>query len=316
MNSTNTYKEIIANIPDSHYFDDEEYYRDVLKTDYEIITVGKFALNISFQEVFLGFKVGYVRGGMRFNNDNSSIEEFKNAVDEFQKILARKKYIYLIMEHLRTKSEFTEFFKNIAPFQTKKGTAIIYPKAEWLSKFKSKDRYNLTYAGKKGVEVKIFAGKEFNPAEDEKFYEFIEMIRKKSAGKYFFPDYDAICRLLKVMDCYIVLAENKDKYIALNISVFNPAQTRLERVFAGSDKNYASLRAPEYLELKFIEYLAQNNVNYYDLWMINEGDGFTDFKKKLADEIIEYAPRSIWYINKLIGLPYLFLSQIKAKLLN
>jgi hypothetical protein len=50
--------------------------------------------------------------------------------------------------------------------------------------------------------------------------------------------------------------------------------------------------------------------------MLNEGDGFTSFKIRLADEVINFASRSIFYANRFLGIPYFYLSKLKAKLLN
>ncbi len=317
MNLNEEYLKIISELNDDHYFDNEVYFANVLREPYDIFIYKQFALLVPYQVLPGGYKFGYSRGGIRYNPDTVGSHAIQDAFKAIFGQLKAAKYIYLIIDHIKPTSAYTALLGNRGIWNNKKkGTAVIYPKENWVNKFKSKERYNLTYAGKKGVEVEIYHANEFSRIDFECFKAIHEKSLTKSMGHYFMPSLETLKAVAENMDCYFVFAKYKEKYIAFNVSIFNPSKTRLERVFAGSDKNYASIRAPEYLEIKFIDYLVKQNVNYYDLWMLNEGDGYTSFKQKLADEIIEFAPRSIWYMNKYLGYPYLLLSKLKEKLLN
>jgi FemAB family len=291
------FEQLIASIDYDHYFDSEAWVRDVYKTPYDLIQKDGFAILIEYYHKF-GKKIGFSRGGIRFDRKAKNLEAYKQFADYLQHELKHLGYLYVGIDHTEEENEYTAYFQktDIRPFV--EGSAFVYPKENWIQKFNSKKRYDLTFAGKKGVTVKFLTSDAQMPDLDT-FYTLVQETLKRHKNIYTLPDRATFGRIFTHMPFILAVAVFEGKWIAYNLSLYNPNKTAVERVFAGANETGLRMRSPSFIEISMVEHLTSLGIKTYDLWGIKEGDGFTEFKKSLADEIKHYSRFSIIKVGHL-----------------
>ncbi len=325
--------DIITSIDYDCYFDSEAWFKNVLKTKYDIITNNGFGILIEYRSI-LGRNVGHSRGGIRFDKSTKTIDEYRDFVEYLKRELRNKRFSFIGIDHCETPSEFTESFEKSDVREHIRGTALIYPTPNWIGKFNSKKRYDLVYAGKKGVKVAFYTNDDaFGsiPDEDtssftitktdelpddifEKFHDLVQETIKRHGNRYPVPDKETFRRMFTNTKFVLSLAVSETGPLAYTLCFFNPNRTALERVFAGAREEGLRFRAPSFIEITMVNLLSRINLPIYDLWGIKEGDGFTEFKKSLADEVKQFAQYSIIKADPAIANLSIFLIKLSRRL--
>ena len=301
-------KIVLSNVPNYH-FDSEIWNKDVEKNQYEIITKDGFAILINFKKRSI-FKTGYSRGGIRFDHNSKTLEEYREFLEYLKVELKNKKYTFVGIDPVEEVNQFNSLLDKQNFRAHPEGTALIYPKKEWITKFNSKKRYDLTYASKKGVEVKLFTNNNWlgdinhDELELEKFFTLVKESLQRNKNAYSLPSNDEMKKIFENMNFILPIAIAEDKYISFNLSLFNPSGNLVERLYAGTNDEGTRLRAPSLIEVRMVDYLTDLGIQTYDLWIIKKGMGATEFKKSIADEIKEYAPYSIVNIQPFLSFVY------------
>lgn len=323
MTNINTdFDKIVHSVEDAHYFDSEKWYRDITKTPYEIITKDGFGICIEYKKLFK-YKIGHSRGGVRFDKSKKSLEEYNDFVNYLNQELQKRKYLLLGIEHLQPENEYHRVFsKEDKTFRSSyDGTAIINLKESWISKFNSKKRYNLLYAHKKGVEVKIYDKSNKELIDKAKFFRLREetLSRHKEMNKNYTPPSDNLFnRIFKKWDFILAVADIKGKWLSYSLIFFNKRKTSAERVYAGANDYGLKLRTPSLVEMCLVDELCKRGFKTYDLWGINEGDDhkYSEFKKSLCDEVVKYGPYRVLKVRPLLANIYINVVKLRKKISN
>lgn len=310
------FQNIVSHIENSHYFDDERWFKDVLKTNYDVIVQEGFGIIIEWYKKF-GKKVGYSRGGIRFNPSKKTLGQFNEFVDFLTQELKKLNYQFITIDHLEEENQFNRIFPKTDFRPYIEGTALIYPQENWIGKFNSKKRYDLLYAKKKEVQIKFFTNyKTFYDISDntldfnfEKFNMLVQETLSRYGNSFDLLSTETFKRAFEYSTYILAVAVQGSEWLCYNLSFINPAHNRVERVFAGGNVNGLQLRAPSYLEVTFVDYLYKAGVPVYDLWGTRSGDGYTNFKISLSDETVRFTPLSLITIDP--SLAYLTIDLIK-----
>ncbi len=226
----------------------------------------------------------------------SSDVYFNTFHKEIKKIAARANSVFWRFEP-RTE-DFSHFkkVKNVQPSQT----LILNLKEsespdELLNSFKSKTRYNIRLATKKGVTVRVSE----DMADLDKFYAMIKKTASRQGIRLHPKDYYQL--MLAQENTRLYLAEYEGKIIAANMIIaFANTMTYLH---GGSDHEYRKVMAPHLLQWQAIQDAQAAGLKYYDFYGIDEikWPGITRFKMGFGGEIIkrpgtfEIPLNKIWY---------------------
>jgi hypothetical protein len=295
-----TFDNLAQQINYAHYFDTEVWYRDVLKTPYDIVISNDFGIIFEYRMI-LGHKVGHSRGGILFDRSKKTLEEYHNFVSYLKSELSKLNYAFVGIDFVEGENEFNKIFERSKVRDHINGTAYIYPKEDWIKKFNSKKRSDLLSAQRKGVNIHLFSNidKELSDEIDlERFYALVLQTLQRHENAYTLPTKETFGRMFKDVKFILAVAQIDNEWISYNLSIFNPMMNRLERVFAGSNEKGLKFRAPSLIEVNMVEYLAQRNVEVYDLWGVKDPeDGVSIFKKSIADEWKLFRPYGILKIQ-------------------
>ncbi len=154
-----------------------------------------------------------------------------------------------------------------------------------LQKMKSKTRYNIRLAQKKGVQ--IFTSKEKKYVD--RFYDLIMMTADRKEVSFHQKDhYEKILNILSDEEVTFYIAKYHDEIIAINIiSFFNGTATYLH---GATSDHHRSVMAPFLLQWQVICDAKKRNYEWYDLGgVFPESDdlgkqGITRFKAGFAPE--------------------------------
>lgn len=286
------FKKITQNLDNTHYFDNPEWYSEIFKVNHDIITKDGFGIIIEYRYFAGKFKIGHSRGGIRFDNKIKNLEEYKSFLEYLKKELKKHKYIFIGIDFMDKESQYTKLFKptNIREFMPQ--TAVIYPKTDWTNKFNSKKRYDMLYASKKGVEVEFYESN-VSISLVEKLYQMLEYTFARHQSVYKIVDKKAFFTIFQKSEFLLGIAfadQQREVPIAYNLLLPNLRKNRYDRLFASVNQEGMKLRAAPYLEVKTIGRLNEKKVEIYDLWGLWQNEGFSEFKKSIADEIIQLVP--------------------------
>lgn len=307
----NKFSQIINTIDYDHYFDSEKWFCDVLKSSYDIIEKDGFAILLEYRRLF-GYKVGHSRGGIRFDRNKKTFEEYLEFIKFLKSEAKAKGYMLVGMEPVEPANKFNTVFKTTKFREAMPATAFIYPKENWLNRFNSKKRYDLTYAAKKGVKVEIITNPEKLSEElVTEMYNLMLFTLTRHVSKYTIPDRETFGRIFKYMDFMVPIAWLDGKLVSFTICLHNANKTRVERLYAASNETGLKLRAPSLIEVEMVDYLYHKGIKIYDLWGIRLfDDGVTVFKKNIADDVVCYAPYSVITILKPLANVTIILVQL------
>ncbi len=133
-----------------------------------------------------------------------------------------------------------------------------------LAQMKSKTRYNLKLAERKGVEIfsKKFTDDKFN-FYLQKFYKLVEATAKRKKVRFYnFSHYQKMFASLPTKNILLYLARYKGEIIAVNIiSFYNGTATYLHGATANK---YRNVMAPFLLQWQTIKDAKKRNCEWYD----------------------------------------------------
>lgn len=319
MNSE--YDNIIKMIDYDHYFDREIWFKDVLKAEYDLIVKDGFAIIIEFRVRF-GYKIGHSRGGIRFDRKKKNFEDYLKFVDYLKKELQQRKYVILGIDFMESENAYSKIFEKDDVFRESiPGTVVIYPKENWIEKFNSKKRYDLTYAKKKNLaEITFFTnvGEETTIPKEiiTQLYGLISFAYKRHQSSFPIPTEDVFLRIFKHVPYILAVAIHENNCIAFNLSLYNHTMTRVERVYAGANEDALRLRIPSAIEIDMVDYLHKRGVTYYDLWGIRreEHDGVGQFKRSIGDETIFFPEYGIMRVHSFLASLLILSMKISRKI--
>lgn len=266
-----------------HYFDNEYFYKNILKCDYDIFTSGNFTILVEQRNLY-SLKIGHSRGGIRFTG-SPKLNEFENFVAELETFLSKNKYVFIGLEYLEETNELIESLEPSRYRYVMEGSAFIYPNENWISKFNSEKRNKLLYASKHGVTFEIINGTNIDNEKLEKIYSLLQDTAK-SHDNFKIPTEIEFNSLVKNLECLIAYGIYKNEIICFDLLM--TMADKCERLYSATNTKGRELRAIANLEMEVVKYLHEHNYKIYDLWGVKKDKGFTDFKLSIADELVDY----------------------------
>jgi lipid II:glycine glycyltransferase (peptidoglycan interpeptide bridge formation enzyme) len=158
---------------------------------------------------------------------------------------------------------------------------------ELLADMKSKTRYNIRLAEKKGVTTRIASIDEYDV-----FWELIQnTYARKSISTHSRHHYETIIR--NNPNAYLVFAEHEGKVLVANLMIRHG--NTVTYLHGGSDKRYQNLMGPQYAQWDEIMRSKADGYQFYDFWGIAPDDtpshpwaGVTRFKKGFGGEVVTF----------------------------
>lgn len=311
-----TFDEITKHLKDTHYYDKESWYKEILCTKYDSFTDENFGVLFEIKKIG-PLKIGHSRGGVRFDKIRNSYQDYLKFIHKLTNYLNDNGYIFLGIDFMQEESEFTNVFKPSMYKEFIYGTAIVYPSFDWIKKFNSKKKYDLLYAEKKNCRVKFYEDGELEESLFMKLYQMMNFTIDRHKSKYTNIDFDVFKRILtKEKKILGVIFDDQNNPICFNLLLYNPLMNRAERLFSSVSEAGLKNRAAGFLEVKTIELLAKKNIQIYDLWGISgKMDGVEVFKRSIADEIIQFVPfYGVLRVNIVLSLILEILTRVKMNI--
>ncbi len=162
---------------------------------------------------------------------------------------------------------------------------ISKPETEILAQMKSKTRYNIRLAEKKGVVVKILDNEDI-------LYDLLSKTANRDKG-YAPHEKQYYTKMIKDLGrddvAHIFVAEYKGEFLAaILVSFYGEVATYLH---GGFNDSYRNLMAPYLCQWAAIKYAKSKGCKYYDFWGVAVGDdprdpwaGITRFKEGFGGE--------------------------------
>jgi hypothetical protein len=266
-----------------YYFDNKNFYEKIIKCNYDIFILDKFAILIEERNLY-GLKIGHSRGGIRYIG-NPSINEFKEYLEKLKIFLNQKGYIFIGLEYLEEPNEFISQINESDYRYVMQGSAFIYPKENWLLKFNSEKRNKLLYAKKHGVIFEIIKKSDLNNDDLTSIYKLLSETAI-SHNNFKIPSFEEFRDLITNLPCIIAIGKLENEIICFDLIMI--IDDKAERLYSATNEKGRNIRAVASMEVEVINYLSKNNFRLYDLWGIKKDKGFTDFKISIADEVINY----------------------------
>jgi lipid II:glycine glycyltransferase (peptidoglycan interpeptide bridge formation enzyme) len=267
------------------------------KTGIEILRIGEFDKNI-LKKVFLmtihtlpyiNFKIGYIP---------RSVFPDKHLIEFLKKIAIEKNIIFIKLEPYVKKNEL----KNPSVLSLlKKSSHPLFPswtiindisksEEELNKKLRSKTRYNIKIAQKKGVVVKEESNNKGYEIFENLYFETIK--RQKYFGhtkKY----HQIVWNEMKNKISNILISYHKDEPLGA-YELFTFKETTYY-VYGGSSEKYRNFMASNLLMWQSILFAKNKESKYFDMWgslapdynQTHPWSGFTRFKEGYGGEYVE-----------------------------
>jgi peptidoglycan pentaglycine glycine transferase (the first glycine) len=249
----------------------------------------------------------YCPRGPLLNYDADNINDQLKLITEALAPLAKKENsIFLRVDPPLPKTypqKFSYFHSTHHGFQPENTLILDLSKSkeEILQQMKSKGRYNIRLAEKKGVKIRPSGPKNSIQFQEDikSFYDILEQTTQRDKfhghGQDFYLDMVQTLAINKNATLY--LAEYKGKVIAGIISTFY--KDTAIYYYGASSNHHRNLMAPYLLQWQAIKDARVQNLTHYDFLGIapensknHPWKGVTDFKKKFGGKTISYlAPR-------------------------
>lgn len=169
-----------------------------------------------------------------------------------------------------------------------------------LANMKSKTRYNIRLAARKGVTVKAI--------EDEDIlFNLLSKTAKRQKGYSTHPK-KYYTKLIKdlgksgVAKIFVAYDKELNPIAAILVTFFGEVATYLHGGFSDGSKN---LMAPFLCHMEAIKYAKKNGCKYYDMWGVAESDdpsdpwfGITRFKQGFGGERVIFSGSYDYVVNK------------------
>jgi len=262
----------------------------------------------------------HINRGPVFEEDKLTREVISLFFEKINEIARKYKSIYIrfdfpfVEENELTKAIYEQTKKAHYSFQPRRTLMIDLGQneEEILSQMKSKGRYNIRLAKKKGVEVL----KSTNIDDVKIFYDILKdtCSRDKFSIQPLSFYQDMVTNLGKSR-CKIYLAKYDNKIIAANIVT---SFSNISTYYYGSSSNdYRNLMAPYLLQWEAMIDAKKEGFKYYDFLGISETDdkkdswaGITDFKRKFGGKEVLYLKSRELVINPFLYWLILILKKV------
>ena len=186
-----------------------------------------------------------------------------------------------------------------------KGRRFFTPKTFWLDLTKSEEqlltamhpkaRYNIRLAEKHGVVVE----EDNSDTVFEKFWELTDQTAKRQGfyahdKKYF----SLMWETLKEKVAHLFVAKYRGEVLAAWI-VFK-YDDKIYYPYGASSDQHRELQAPSLMLWRTAQWGKSQGCKIYDLWGVEEGKGFTDFKAKFGPKTVEFIGTFDLIINQVL----------------
>ena len=183
------------------------------------------------------------------------------------------------------------------------GRRSFTPKTFWLDLTKSEEqllaamrpkaRYNIKLAEKKGVEITE------DPAA---FAEFLRLMKETEIRQGFYAHnkryFELMWETLKEKIAHLFVAKYQGEVLATWI-IFKYGD-KIYYPYGASSDEHRELQAPSLMMWKTALWGKSQGCKIYDLWGVEEGKGFTDFKVKFGPKIVEFVGTYDLIVNSLL----------------
>lgn len=174
-----------------------------------------------------------------------------------------------------------------------RGRRFFTPKTFWLDLTKSEEellaamhpkaRYNIRLAEKHGVVV----GEDNSDKAFEKFWELTDQTAKRQGfyahdKKYF----ELMWNTLKNKIAHLFLAKYQGEVLAAWI-IFK-YDDKIYYPYGSSSETHREVMAPSLMLWETAKWGKSQGCKIYDLWGVEEGKGFTDFKERFGPQTVEF----------------------------
>ena len=200
-----------------------------------------------------------------------------------------------------------------------KGRRFFTPKTFWLDLTKSEEqllaamhpkaRYNIRLAEKKGVEV----------TEDPVvFGEFLKLMKETEVRQGFYAHdkkyFENMWDTLKGKIAHLFVAKYNGETLAAWI-IFK-YDNKIYYPYGASSDKHRELQAPSLMMWKTALWGKTQGCKIYDLWGVEEGKGFTDFKAKFDPKTVEFVGTYDLIINPLLYWVFRLMEWIRWQILG
>lgn len=236
---------------------------------------GKIGAQILFQSVPFGFQVAYIpRGPLTLDDDLDQHPDWPGFLEELDRICRERRVVFLKIEPdswvdqtQNPDSTPKGFRKSQNPIQPPRTITVSLAGSEdeILARMKSKTRYNIRLAAKKGVEVRM-------GYDVDQLYTLMDNTSDRSAFGIHTRSYyqDAFRIFSEEGKCRIFLAEFEGKALA-SIMVF--LHGRRSWYFYGGSSNQHRDKMPTYLiQWEAMRWVKSEGCEEYDLWGVPDED--------------------------------------------
>jgi lipid II:glycine glycyltransferase (peptidoglycan interpeptide bridge formation enzyme) len=216
-------------------------------------------------------------------------------ISKLKEIAKKENSAFVLMEPKQNFDEIPFFSLSSKHIQTE--TTLILDisktKTEIMARMKSKTRYNVRLAKRKGIKIEVSKN-----LEDINI--FLKLAKTTSERDSFRLHPDEYYRsMLDILSrdgtAELLLAKYKNRYIAAILVVYYGKMATY--LHGASDNNYRNIMAPHLLQWKAIKQARQRGCTFYDFWGVTKDPdpnhhwaGFTRFKLGFAPNtpITEY----------------------------
>ena len=162
-----------------------------------------------------------------------------------------------------------------------------------LKKMHSKKRYNIRYAQRSGVEIKVGTKKE----SFENFYKLHKQTAERQgflihSKKYYKLVDEAFKGEVFYLEAYV------NSHLTTSWMILIVDKT-MYYIYGGSTGQFNNKYPNDLVGFKAIELGKEKGATLFDMWGAEEGKGFTQFKLRYGGEMLEYIPSYDFVVNKL-----------------
>jgi len=288
---------------------------EILETKYGILTLHKLP--------FLNKKIGmFIRGP----------KPTKQMLSDLKKLAKKNNLIFIKLEPAEPVIPASEpgSHDNKIPHQVRddvisllknsgsvKGKTLFTPTSYWidlakseedlLKSFKSKTRYNIRLAEKKGVEVS-------EDNSDKAFNAYLKLMRETVHRQRFYAHSEKYHRLMwqflkKAGIAHLLVAKYKNKIHTAWI-VFKWGD-KLYYPYGASTHKDKNIQANSLMMWEAIKFGKKQNKKTFDLWGREPGKGFAKFKEGFNPEVVEFLGTWDLIINNKYYYIYLILEKLR-----
>lgn len=243
------------------------------------------------KERISGFNSFYIPYGPVFNQNVSSKEKqeaFSLLLKNIRQLAQKEKTWFLRIEPIVVLPKIDKFhFEN--PFkrnQPQRTLVLDLDKSEkeLFDVIKTKTKYNIKLAQRKGVTIKILD--DYSPV----FYDLVKGTGQRQQFSSFPQEHYMKFFQIKSKDFQVkmFLAEYQGKVIVASVVVF--FGNKAISLHTGSDYQYRTVKGADLLRWRVILYAKERGYKQYDFWGIDDKKfpGVTSFKKGFQGREVEY----------------------------